>query len=88
LRLTRDTAEKRIHRADHEQRGFLRFAFNLDGNDASSYNLMVNRDKLSVELAAKLITGVAMSKEIKECSQVAGVSKVEDNVAVVSLFVD
>ncbi len=147
-RLTRDAAEKRIHRADHEQRGFLRFAFNIDWNDPSSYDLMVNRDKLSDGLVAKLITGVAKSREIEECSQgamdsmermslgqrveagilnakfdlrdihvevpkrgtvritgvvrendtkdrliqlvngMAGVSKVEDNVAVVSLFVD
>lgn len=67
--LTRDTAEKRIHRADHEQRGFLRFAFNIDWNDPASYDLMINRDKLSEDVVAKLITEVAKSQEVEDCSQ-------------------
>ena len=61
-------AAMRIRRADHEQRGFFRFAFHADWNDPATYDLLINREKLSVGLTAELITTVARSHEIRECS--------------------
>lgn len=69
--LNREVAEKLIHKTDKEQRGFLQFAFHMDWDDPSQYDLVINRDKLSTELAAKLITEAARSQEIKECSLMA-----------------
>lgn len=66
--LTPDVAERQIRKSDHEQRGFLRFAFRMDWNDPSLYDLVINREKLSVDLAAELICAAARSKEIQECT--------------------
>ena len=69
--LSRRAAEKLIHKTDNEQRGFLQFAFHMDWTDPSLYDLVINRDKLSTDLAAKLIIGSAGSQEIKDCSATA-----------------
>ncbi|NIS59860.1 MAG: hypothetical protein GTO13_03875 [Proteobacteria bacterium] len=60
-----------IHKTDNEQRGFLQFAFHMNWNDPSLYDVVINRDKLSTELSAKLIIEAARSQEIKECSMTA-----------------
>lgn len=69
--LSHEAAEKLIHKTDNEQRGFLQFAFHMNWNDPSLYDLVINRDKLSTDLAAKLIIEAARSQEIKECSMTA-----------------
>jgi cytidylate kinase len=69
--LSREAAEKMIHKSDHERKGFLKFAFHKDWDDPSLYDLVINRDKLSVESAASLIMDVAQSQEIKACSLTA-----------------
>jgi cytidylate kinase len=69
--LSREAAEKLIHKTDSEQRGFFHFAFHMDLKDPSLYDLGINCDKLSTGLAAKLISEAAGSQEIKECSLTA-----------------
>jgi cytidylate kinase len=69
--LSREAAEKLIHKTDNEQRGFFHFAFHMDRNDPSLYDLLINCDKLATDLAAKLICEAAGSQEIKECSLTA-----------------
>jgi len=66
--VSREGAEKMIHKSDNERRGFLQFAFHMDWNDPSLYDLVINRDKLTADSAARLIWEVAQSQEIKECS--------------------
>ena len=66
--MSREAAEKMIHKSDSERRGFLQFAFHKDWNDLSLYDLIINRDKLTTNSAAKLIIEVAQSQEIKACS--------------------
>jgi len=66
--LSREASEKMTHKSDRERRGFLQFAFHMDWNDPSLYDLVINRDKLSTDSAARLIREVAQSEEIKECS--------------------
>jgi len=69
--LSREAAGKLIRKTDHERRGFLQFAFHMDWNDLSLYDVVINRDKLSTGLAAQLIIEGARSQEIKECSLTA-----------------
>ena len=63
-----EAAEKFIHKKDSERRGFIRYAFHMDWNDPTLYDVIINRDKLTSDLAVKLIVEAAHSKEIQECS--------------------
>jgi cytidylate kinase len=69
--IDQEAAEKIIHKNDRERRNFLQFAFHIEWNDSSLYDLIIKRDKLSADSAAKLIVEVAQSQEIKECSLAA-----------------
>jgi cytidylate kinase len=69
--LGREVAEKLVRKSDNERRGFMRFAFHMDWNDPSLYDLVINRDKLGIDSAAGLIIQAARSQEIKECSLTA-----------------
>jgi cytidylate kinase len=69
--LSQEAATKMIHKSDSERKGFLQFAFHKDWDDLTLYDLSINRDKLSVDSAARLIMEVAQSREIKECSLTA-----------------
>ena len=66
--ISMDAAEKIIHKSDSERRGFLQFAFQMDWNDPSLYDLIINEDKLGTDSAAQLIMDVAQSQQIKACS--------------------
>jgi len=66
--LTRKAAEKMIQRKDDEKRGFFRFAFRMDWNDLSLYDLVIHTEKLGPEGAAKLILEALFSDAVKECS--------------------
>ena len=49
---SRKADEKMIHKSGSERRGFLQFAFHMDGNDPCLYALIINRDKLTTDSAA------------------------------------
>jgi osmotically-inducible protein OsmY len=66
--VSRDVAEKLMHKSDHEREGFLRYAFHMDWNDPSLYDLVVNTGKVGTDGAAALIAEAARSEEIRECS--------------------
>ncbi len=68
---SREAAENLMRKKDNERRGFIRYAFHMDWNDPSLYDLFINRDKLSADSAVKLIVEAARSKEIEECSLTA-----------------
>lgn len=61
-------AEGVIKKSDTERNGFLQFAFRMDLNDLSLYDVTVNRGKLGKDWAAELIVNAAQSEEIKACS--------------------
>ena len=69
--VSEETAKKLIHKSDHERRGFLRFAFHMDWNDLSLYDLVLNTEKMAEEGAANLIIAAAHSEKIQECSLTA-----------------
>jgi cytidylate kinase len=53
--LTNKAAEKMIRKSDNEKKGFLRFAFQMDWENPSLYDLVINTEKLGIEGAAKLV---------------------------------
>jgi cytidylate kinase len=61
-------AGKMIRRSDNEKKGFLRFAFQMDWENPSLYDLVINTEKLGIDGAAKLIMESLLLDEIKECS--------------------
>ncbi|MBM4348464.1 MAG: BON domain-containing protein [Deltaproteobacteria bacterium] len=65
--VSREVAERVIHRSDHDKRGFIRFAFDEDWLNPNLYDLIPNTDKLSVDSVAKMIADGARSGEIKSC---------------------
>jgi cytidylate kinase len=66
--LTNKAAEKLIRKSDDEKKGFLRFAFQMDWETPSLYDLVINTEKLGIDGAAKLILESLLLDGIKECS--------------------
>jgi len=52
--LSEKAAEKMIAKSDSERRGFMRFAFKMDLDDMSLYDLVINPEKLGIEGAGRL----------------------------------
>jgi len=61
----REAAIKAIHKSDHERGAFIKFAFGVDWDDPELYDLVLNTDHLSVEMAANTVLHIANSEEIK-----------------------
>ena len=61
----REAAIKAIHKSDHERGAFIKFAFGVDWDNPELYDLVLNTDHLTVELAADTVLHVARSEEIK-----------------------
>ena len=69
--LSERAAEKMIAKSDSERRGFMRFAFKMDLDDMSLYDLLINPEKLGVEGAGRLILQALEVQAVKECSLTA-----------------
>jgi len=67
-KMSRENAEKLLHKADHELQGFFQFAFHKTLDDISLYDLIVNTAKMKEDAAARLITEAVQSDTIKECT--------------------
>lgn len=65
------TAEKLIQQKDNELKGFFQFSFQMDWNDLSLYDLVINVDKMGAETVAALIAQIARTQTIQECSLTA-----------------
>lgn len=64
----REVALRAIEQSDHERSVFTKFAFGVDWENPELYDLVLNMDKLSVNLAVNTILDMARSEEIKACS--------------------
>jgi cytidylate kinase len=64
----REAALKAIERSDYERRAFIKFAFGVDWENSELYDMVLNMDKLSINLAVNTILDMARSEEIKACS--------------------
>jgi len=66
--LSREAALKLIRKRDQEQSGFFNFAFHLEMNDPSLYDLIIHTEKLDVGTASGLIIQAARSECLRTCS--------------------
>lgn len=64
----KEAAVRAIEKSDHERSSFIRFAFGRDWDDSTLYDLVLNMDKLTVNLAAEAILAMARTDEIKACT--------------------
>ena len=71
LGVSHEVAEKMTRKSDSERNGFMQFAYHMDWNDPSLYDLIINQDKLGKDWAARLIIDAAQSQEIAVCSLTA-----------------
>lgn len=65
--LSENGARKLIRKSDHEQRGYMKYAFHMDWDDPSLYDLLINTEKLGLEGAGRLISHALDSQTIMEC---------------------
>jgi len=65
---TREAAARAIKRSDDERSGVLKFAFGVDWEDPARYDIVINMDKLSVNLAVSTVLHMVRSPEISEAS--------------------
>jgi cytidylate kinase len=66
--LSGKAAEKMISKSDSERRGFMHFAFKMDLDDMSLYDLVLNPEKIGVEGAGRLVLEALEVQAVKECS--------------------
>ncbi len=64
-------ARKLIHKSDNEKRGFLRFAYQLDWDNVSLYDLVINTAKLGIDESAEVILHALGLQIVQECSMQA-----------------
>jgi cytidylate kinase len=65
---TRETAARAIKRSDDERSAILKFAFGVDWEDPTRYDLVLNMDKLSVDLAVSTVVHMVRSPAVSEAS--------------------
>lgn len=65
------SAEKIIRKSDNRRNGFYRFAFQMDLNDPSLYDLTINTEKIGRDLASQFVIQMATSDKISACSLTA-----------------
>ena len=65
---TREAAARAIKRSDDERSAVLKFAFGVDWENPARYDLVLNMDKLSVNLAVSTVLHMVRSPDISEAS--------------------
>jgi len=60
----REVAIKAIEKSDHDRSAFIKFAFGVDWDNPEFYDLVLNMDNLSVDLAVNTVLNMARSEEI------------------------
>lgn len=66
--LNREAAARAIKHSDDERSAFVKFAFGVDWADPERYDLVLNMDKLSVNLAVGTVLYMVRSPEISDAS--------------------
>lgn len=65
--VSKEVAQRMLHRSDHDKKGFIHFAFHEDWLNPQLYDFILNTDKLSADYAARMIVEGAKTEEIKSC---------------------
>lgn len=63
--MEKDMAIRALHKSDREREAFTKFAFGADWDDSELYDVVLNMDHLSVELAVHTVVHLARSEEIQ-----------------------
>lgn len=71
METSQDEAKKMISKRDDEVRGFLQFSFQMDWDDLSLYDLVINADKIGLDAAADMIIYLSQNQHIQACSMTA-----------------
>jgi cytidylate kinase len=50
-----ESAEKMIRKSDRQHKGLLQFTFDMDRDDPSLFDLIINQDKVGADYSAQLI---------------------------------
>lgn len=66
--VNKETAETLIEKNDNAQKGFFQYAFNLQWDNPTLYDLVINPSKLGVEAAVGLIVEAASPENMNTCS--------------------
>ncbi|MBW2096324.1 MAG: cytidylate kinase-like family protein [Deltaproteobacteria bacterium] len=66
-----EEARKLIEKADSDLKGFMQFSFQMDWNDISLYDAIINVDKIGLDSAAAQIIAMAGTQQIQACSLTA-----------------
>ena len=61
----KDVAIKAIHQSDHEREAFIKFAFGVDWDNPELYDMVLNMDNVTVDLAADIVVHTARTEEIQ-----------------------
>ncbi len=61
----KEAAIKAIHKSDHERGAFIKFAFGLDWDSSELYDMVLNMDNLTVDLAVDTVLHIACTEEIR-----------------------
>lgn len=69
--ISRDLAERLIHKSDDHQAGFFRFAYQREWNDLSLFDLVISTEKMTPAAAVDIIVEAAQNQEVKTCSLTA-----------------
>lgn len=62
-----EAAENLIKKSDNRQKGFFRYAFQIDLDTPSLYDLVLNMGKMNKGTIANLILGAVLSEDILSC---------------------
>lgn len=60
-----DVAIKALHKSDREREAFIKFAFGVDWDNPELYDMVLNMDNLTVDLATDTALHLARSEEIQ-----------------------
>jgi cytidylate kinase len=66
--LNPDAAARAIKRTDDERRAFVQFAFGVDWDDPTRYDLVLNMDKLRLQTAVETVVQLVRSPEFPDAS--------------------
>jgi len=61
----REVAIRAIQKSDHERGAFIKFAFGVDWDNPELYDIVLNMDNLTVDLATDTVLYIALTEEIK-----------------------
>ncbi len=70
----REAAVMVMEKSDHERESFIRFAFHRDWNNPELYDIVLNMDNLTVNIAADMILCAARADEVRGRSGAAMIS--------------